>query len=62
MIIRRGGERVLGRLSKYRAILVCYDKKASNYLGLIKPACALLWYRRRWRLSVLRYSLSPERK
>lgn len=47
-------ERTLGWLSKCRAILVRYDKKACNYLGLIKLACALLWYRRLSRLSVLR--------
>ena len=47
-------ERTLAWLSKCRAILVRYDKKASNYLGLIKLACALLWYRRYVRLSVLR--------
>jgi len=47
-------ERTLGWLNKCRAILVRYDKKACNYLGLIKLACALLWYRRCWRLSVLR--------
>jgi transposase len=39
-------ERALGWLSKCRAILVRYDKKAANYLGLIKVACILLWYRR----------------
>lgn len=33
------------------APLVHYDKKACNYLALIKLACALLWYRRLWRLS-----------
>jgi putative transposase len=44
-------ERTLGWLSKCRAILVRYDKKACNYLGFIKLACALLWYRRCWRLS-----------
>ena len=44
-------ERTLGWLSKCRAILVRYDKKSSNYLGLIQLACALLWYRR---LNVLR--------
>ena len=43
-------ERTLAWLSKCRAILVRYDKKASNYLGLIQLACALLWYRRRWQL------------
>ena len=39
-------ERTLGWLSKCRAILVRYDKKASNYLGLLQLACALIWYRR----------------
>ena len=34
----------LAWLSKCRAILVRYDKKVSNYLGLIQLACALLWY------------------
>jgi transposase len=47
-------ERTLGWLSKCRAILVRYDKKAANYLGLIKVACILLWYRRQHRLSLLR--------
>jgi putative transposase len=47
-------ERTLGWLSKCRAILVRYEKKAANYLGLIKVACILLWYRRQHRLSFLR--------
>ena len=47
-------ERTLGWLSKCRAILVRYDKKACNYLALIQLACALLWYRRWHRLTVLR--------
>ena len=44
-------ERTLGWLSKCRALLVRYDKKASNFLGLIQLACALLWYRRVTRLA-----------
>ena len=44
-------ERTLGWLSKCRSILVRYEKKATNYLGLIKVACILLWYRRQHRLS-----------
>ena len=44
-------ERTLGWLSKCRAILVRYAKKASNYLGIIQLACALLWYRRQYRLT-----------
>lgn len=47
-------ERTLAWISKCRAILIRYDKKASNYLGLIKLACALIWYRRQWRLALLR--------
>jgi putative transposase len=47
-------ERTLGWLNRCRAILVRYEKKACNYLGLIKLACILLWYRRCYRLSVLR--------
>ncbi len=39
-------ERTLSWLSKCRAILVRYEKKAANYLGLVKMACILLWYRR----------------
>lgn len=44
-------ERTLAWLSKCRAILIRWDKKACNYLALLKLACALLWYRRLWRLS-----------
>jgi putative transposase len=44
-------ERTLGWLSKCRALLVRYDKKASNFLGLIQLACALLWYRRWQRIT-----------
>ena len=47
-------ERTFGWLSKCRAILVRYDKKAKNYLALVQLACALIWYRRWWRLRVLR--------
>ena len=39
-------ERTLAWLSKCRAILVRWDKRAVNYLGLIQLACALLWFRR----------------
>ena len=47
-------ERTLGWLSKCRAILVRYDKKPSNYLGLLQLACALIWYRSQWSLANLR--------
>jgi hypothetical protein len=32
------------------AVLVHWDKKAANYLGLLKLACVLLWLRRLRRL------------
>ena len=47
-------ERTLAWLSKCRAILVRWDKRAENYLGLLKLACALLWYRRYNRLTPAR--------
>ena len=40
-------------LSKCRAVLVRYDNKVSNYLGVLQLACALLWFRRQWRLSII---------
>lgn len=39
-------ERTIGWLNKCRALLVRYDKKAENYLGLTQLACALLWWRK----------------
>jgi putative transposase len=51
---RWGVERTLSWLSKCRALLVRYDKKAANYLAFLKLACALLWFRRLHRLSILR--------
>jgi putative transposase len=47
-------ERTLAWLSKCRALLIRYDKHAANFLGLLQFACALLWFRRLHRLSVLR--------
>jgi putative transposase len=43
-------ERTLAWLSKCRGLLVRYEKKAVNFLGLLQLACALLWIRRRARL------------
>jgi putative transposase len=43
-------ERTIAWLQKCRALLIRYDKKAENYLGLIQLACALLWSRRLHRL------------
>ena len=39
-------ERTFAWLSKCRGLLVRYEKKDTNYLGLIQLACALYWYRR----------------
>lgn len=47
-------ERTLAWLSKCRAVLVRYDKKAKNYKALLQLACALIWYRRWWNTRVLR--------
>jgi putative transposase len=48
-------ERTLAWLRKCRAILVRYNKNAGNYLGLLHLACALIWYRRYWRLIIKRF-------
>jgi putative transposase len=39
-------ERAIAWLNQCRAILVRFAKKASNYMGMIKLAIVLLWYRR----------------
>lgn len=44
-------ERAIAWLNRCRALLVRYDKKAENYLGLTQLACALLWWRRLCKLS-----------
>jgi putative transposase len=43
-------ERTFAWLQKCRGILIRWDKKAMNYCGLLQLACALLWYRRLYRL------------
>jgi len=44
-------ERTPAWLSKCRVILVRWDKRVCNYLGLLKLGCALLWFRRYRRLA-----------
>jgi putative transposase len=44
-------ERTFAWLSKCRGILIRWEKKAENYLGLLQLACGLLWFRRLHRLS-----------
>ena len=39
-------ERTIAWLNRCRSLLVRFDKKAENYLGLTQLACALLWWRR----------------
>jgi putative transposase len=51
---RWGVERTLAWLSKCRGLLVRYEKKPENYLGLLKLACGLIWTRRYLRLTGLR--------
>lgn len=43
-------ERTLAWLSKCRGLLVRYEKKGANFLAMLQLACALLWYRRLYRL------------
>ena len=38
-------ERTLAWLSKFRSVLVRYEVKSENYLGLVKLACILIWTR-----------------
>jgi putative transposase len=54
-------ERTLAWLCKCRAILVRYDKKDENFLGLIQLACALFWYRRLHRLGRTDPKQDPKR-
>ncbi len=49
-------ERAGAWLNRCRAILVRYNKKSSNYLGLMQLAVSLLWYRRAVRLAPLTFS------
>lgn len=44
-------ERTLAWLRKCRSLLIRYNKRATNYLGLLQLACALIWYRRYWKLT-----------
>ena len=44
-------ERTISWLNRCRSILIRWDKKSENYLGMIQLACALLWYRRKHRLT-----------
>ena len=45
-------ERTISWLSKCRGILIRWETLAANYLGFLKLACALLWFRRLQRLTL----------
>ena len=47
-------ERTLAWLSMCRGILIRWEKKSENYLGLLQLACGLIWFRRYHRLADLR--------
>ena len=47
-------ERTLAWLSMCRGILVRWEKKSENYLGMLQLACGLIWFRRYHRLADLR--------
>lgn len=44
-------ERTFAWLSRCRGILIRWEKKARNYLAILKLACALLWFRRLHKLT-----------
>lgn len=44
-------ERTISWLNRCRGILIRYEKKGENYLGVVQLACALLWFRRMHRLT-----------
>ena len=54
---RWGVARTLAWLHRWRGILIRWERKATNYRGLLQFACALLWFRRLHRLT----SGSPQR-
>jgi putative transposase len=39
-------ERTFSWLSRWRGLLIRWDKKPENYLANLKLSCALLWFRR----------------
>jgi len=47
-------ERTFAWLSRCRGILVRWEKHSANYLGMLKLACGLIWFRRYHRLANLR--------
>jgi len=48
-------ERTLGWLSRWRGLLIRWEKRPANYLAMLKLACALLWYRRLYRMTTVSF-------
>lgn len=44
-------ERTLAWLSRWRGILVRWEKRPANYLSVLKLACGLIWYRRWYKIT-----------
>lgn len=44
-------ERTIAWLNRCRGIIIRYEKKSENYLGVVQLACALLWHRRLHKLT-----------
>jgi putative transposase len=47
-------ERTIAWLHQCRSLLIRWEKQSANYLGFLKLACGLLWFRRYHRLANLR--------
>ena len=43
-------ERTFSWIERWRGLLIRWDKKPQNYLANLKFACALLWFRRAYRM------------
>jgi putative transposase len=47
-------ERTIAWLHLCRGLLIRWEKRSANYLGLLQLACGLIWFRRYHRLAKLR--------
>lgn len=52
-------ERTLGWLNRWRGILIRWEKAPDHYLGLLRLAAALLWFRRLHRLTSASHTRYP---
>lgn len=46
-------ERTFSWLSRWRGLLIRWEKKPENYLAHMKMACALLWFRRAYQAGLI---------